>query len=150
MIFELESTSHVRIPVRIGQNWAFSNTHTRSLSARDLQQSIVSVNFCIPAGDGLHLSRSHPRANHRPMIWMDQLHARLSVVRRRSWWETAYCAPSVWLCVIALAFRYPSAACVHLSHLREGVAWVACLAGVDRVRACVRAYEDTPHRLAGG
>ena len=64
--------------------------------------------------------------------------------------EISYCAPSVWLCVIALAGRYPSAARVHLAHLREGVAWVACLAGLARVRTRVRAYEDTPHRLAEG
>jgi len=58
--------------------------------------------------------------------------------------------PSVWLCVIALVGRYPSVACVHLAPLRAGVAWVACLAGLARVRARVRAYEGTPHRLAGG
>jgi len=108
------------------------------------------VNPCIPAEDDLHLSRSHPRANHRPMIRMDRSHARLIVVRRRNVLEIAYCAPSVWLCANTLACRYPSAACVHLSHLREGVAWVACLAALARVRVCVRAYEDTPHRLAGG
>jgi len=99
-----------------------------------------SVNLCTPARDDLYLSRSHPRANHRPMIWMDQLHARFGVVPRRNGGEIAYCAPSVWLCVIALAGRYPSVACVHLAPLRAGVAWVACLAGLARVRARVRVY----------
>jgi len=108
------------------------------------------VNLCTPAGDDLHLSRSHARANHWPMILMDQSHARFSVVPRRNGGEIAYCAPSVWLCVIALAGRYPSVACVHLEPLREGVDWMACLAGLARVRARVRAYEDTPHQQAGG
>jgi len=108
------------------------------------------VNICTPVGDDLQLSRSHPRANHRPMIWMDQSHPRFSIVPRRDEGEIAYCAPSVWLCVIALAGRCPSAACVHLAPLREGVAWGACLAGLARVRARVRVYEDTPHWLAGG
>jgi len=84
------------------------------------------------------------------MILMDQSHARFSVVPRRNGGEIAYCAPSVWLCVIALAGRYPSVACVHLEPLREGVDWMACLAGLARVRARVRAYEDTPHQQAGG
>jgi len=72
------------------------------------------------------------------MNWMDQSHARFSVVPRRNG-EIAYCAPSVWLCVIARAGRYPSAACVHLAHLREGAAWVACLAGLARMHERVRA-----------
>jgi len=71
-------------------------------------------------------------------------------VPRRNGGEIAYCSLKVWQCVVALAVRYLSAACVHLAHLRERVAWVACLAGLTRVRARVRAYEDTPHRLAGG
>ena len=79
------------------------------------------MNICTPAGDELHLSRSHPRASHRPLIWMDQSHARFSVVTRRNGEEIAYCAPNVWLCVIALAGRYPLTARVHLAHLREGV-----------------------------
>ena len=108
------------------------------------------MNLWIPARDDLYLSRSHTRANHRPMIWMDPLHARFGVVPRRNGGEIAYCAPSVWLCVIALAGRYPSVACVHLAPLRAGVAWLACLAGLAGVRARVRAYEGTPHRLAGG
>jgi len=107
----------------------------------------ITVNLCAPARDDLYMSRYHPRANHRPMTWMDQLHARFSVVPRRNGEEIEHCAPSVWLCVIALAGRYPSAACVHLAPLREGIAWVACLAGLARVRARVRAYEGTPHRL---
>jgi len=85
------------------------------------------------------MSRSHPRANHGPMIWMDQSYARVSVVPRRNGGEIAYCAPSVWLCVIALAGRYPSAACVHLAHLREGAAWVASVAGLVRMHERVRA-----------
>jgi len=56
--------------------------------------------------------------------------------------------PSVWLCVIALAGRYPSVACVHLAPLRAGVAWVACLAGLARVRARVRAYSRFRKNLA--
>jgi len=108
------------------------------------------VNLCTPAGDDLYLSTSHARANHRPMIWMDQSLAKFSVVPRRNGGEIAYCAPSVWLCVIALAGRYPSVAYVHLEPLRKGAAWVSCLAGLARVRARVRAYEDTLHRQAGG
>jgi len=50
----------------------------------------------------------------------------------------------VWLCVIALTGCYPSVACVHLATLRELVA------GLARVRARVRAYDGTPHRLAEG
>ena len=63
---------------------------------------------------------------------------------RRNGGEMANCAPSVWLCVIALTGCYPSVACVHLAPLRE---WVA---GLARVRARVRAYDGTPHRLAEG
>ena len=108
------------------------------------------MNLCTPAGDDLYLLRSHPRANHRPMMWGDQWHAKFRVVPRRNGEEIAYCAPSVWLCVIALTGRFPSVVCVHLAPLREGVAWVAYLAGLARVRARVRAYDGTPHRLAGG
>jgi len=52
-----------------------------------------SVNLCTQAWDDLYLSRSHPSANHRPMIWMDKLHARFGVVPRRNGKEIAYCAP---------------------------------------------------------
>jgi len=108
------------------------------------------VNICTPARDDLYLSRFHPRANHRPMIWMDQLHARSGVLPRRKGEEIAYCAPSSWLCAIALAGRYLSVVCVYLAPLRAGVAWVVCLAGLASVRARVWAYEGTPHRLTGG
>jgi len=100
--------------------------------------------------DYRYLSRTHPRANHRPMIWVGQLHVRLNIVRRRYGGEMASFSPRKWLRVIVMAGRYPSVARVHLASLSKGVVRVAFLSGLARVLARAQAKVGTLHRLAGG
>jgi len=89
--------------------------------------------------DYRYLSRTHPRANHRPKIWTGQLHVRLNIVTRRYGGEMAYFSPSKWLRVIVMAGRYPSVARVHLASLSKGVARVAFLSGLALVLARAQA-----------